>query len=330
MENRSYKSLPIKGIDEVAVETKKYIVARQSGTEKSLQVSSKKLNSCFMNGFDWNRIVTIAGLSGVGKSTIAKQWIREILLHNEHNFEVLAFQFEMMGIDEVARDLSFHTGKNIKELYSANEKLKDTFAVDKALEIISKHPVSIVDTHGTVDDIRDTIKNFIYSKKLVENKKNIIVTIDHTLLIKGKDDKATIDDLMLMLIDLKKFIASLGIKSLFFVVSQLNRNIENPERSQNPKLHYPNKTDLFGASSVYFGSDYVIIAHKPCLIDGIGNYYGPAVKGYDSGLPVFNPKDKDQPMIYLHVIKERFGTTKIVPFVDNLKFANIEEFTHTA
>lgn len=134
---------------------------------------------------------------------------------------------------------------------------------------------------------------------------------------------------MLMLIDLKKYIASLGIKSLFFVVSQLNRNIENPERSQNPKLHYPNKTDLFGASSVYFGSDYVIIAHKPCLVDGVSNYYGPEKKGYPNGLPVFNPKNAEQPMIYLHIIKERFGTTKIVPFVDNLASATIEEFQHS-
>lgn len=325
MEKRSSRSLNVKGISEVSKEAREYIVERAEGREKSLKVASKKLNSCFMDGFDWNRIVTVAGMSGSGKSTVLKQWLREIITLNPNNFEILSFQFEMMGIDEVARDLSFLTKRNIKDLYSANSPVSGMSDIDKSLKEISNYPISIVDSHGTVEEIRNTILQFIETKKLVENKKSIIITIDHTLLVKGKDDKEVIDALMLMLVDLKKYIASLKIKSLFFVISQLNRAIENPERSQNPKLHYPNKSDLFGASSVYFGSDYVIIIHKPCLVDGIGRYYGPAKKGYESGLPVYNPTDPDQAMIYLHVIKERFGQTKIVPFVDNLKYAEIVE-----
>lgn len=69
----SRTSLPIKGIDEVVVETKQYIEDRMSGKEKSLKTGSHKLNSHLMNGFDWGRIITVAGLSGSGKSTIVGQ-----------------------------------------------------------------------------------------------------------------------------------------------------------------------------------------------------------------------------------------------------------------
>jgi ABC-type proline/glycine betaine transport system ATPase subunit len=67
------KTLQIKSISEVAESAKQYIADRKSGKEKSLKVKSEPVNSTFMNGFDWGRITTIAGLSGSGKSTILRQ-----------------------------------------------------------------------------------------------------------------------------------------------------------------------------------------------------------------------------------------------------------------
>ncbi len=73
MAKASARTLAIKSMAEVAVDTKKYIVDRKLGKEKSLQVSHSKINKAFMNGFDWNRIITIGGLSGSGKSTLLRQ-----------------------------------------------------------------------------------------------------------------------------------------------------------------------------------------------------------------------------------------------------------------
>lgn len=151
------------------------------------------------------------------------------------------------------------------------------------------------------------------------------MTLDHTLLIKGEDEKRTVDAFMKALVGLKKTLAEKGVNCLFIILSQLNRNIETPERSNNCYAHYPNKNDIFSASSVYYSSDYVLIIHKPCLIDGIDQYYGPPIKGHPKGLPVYNPLNAEQPMIYFHLIKERFGMPRILAMLDYLENSRIEE-----
>jgi hypothetical protein len=247
----------------------------------------------------------------------------------EEEFDILSFQFEMLGVDEVARDISSTVEKSIKQIYSAEGSLtaKDSAEINTALDAIKKYPIHIVDTIGTVQNIIDTISYFVSSNDLAVRKRGIVITLDHSLLVKGDDEKATLDQLYHALVALKMYFASIGVKAMIFVLSQLNRNIESVERVTNPKLHYPNKNDLFGASSVYYSSDYVMVLHKPCLIEGLGNWYGPARKNNPAGLPVFNPKNENQPMIYLHVIKERFGSTRILPMLDELSSARIVDYT---
>jgi replicative DNA helicase len=270
-------------------------------------------------------------MSGSGKSTIVRQWLKEMIeLNPKEKFDVLSFQFEMLGLDEVARDVSSKLDKSIKELYSAEGNLSDNdmARVNQTLDALKNYPIFVVDNIGTVDDIRDTILFYATSNKLAERKRGLVVTIDHSLLVRmrdGDDEKQTLDRLMHTLVFLKKYLSTIGIKTIFIVLSQLNRNIETNDRITNPKLHYPNKNDLFGASSVYYSSDYVLILHRPCLVEGLGNWYGVAKRNYPDGLPVFNPKNPRQPMIYLHVIKERFGHNRIIPMLDDLGNGKITE-----
>lgn len=72
-EKRSFNCLPSKHISAVAEEAKQFIYNRKEGIEKSLRLKSEKLNSSLMGGVDWNRIITVGGISGAGKSTIARQ-----------------------------------------------------------------------------------------------------------------------------------------------------------------------------------------------------------------------------------------------------------------
>lgn len=271
-------------------------------------------------------------MSGAGKSTLARQWIKEMLeLNKSQQFDVLSFQFEMLGIDEVARDLSSKLNKSIKKIYSADGTLteKEMSQIELQLEELKKYPLFIVDNIGTVDDIKDTIVYYATTNHLADRKRGLVVSIDHSLLIKSRDhedEKTTLDRLMHTLVALKKYLVGIGVNVIFIVLSQLNRNIESTERILNKKLHYPNKNDLFGASSVYYSSDYVIIIHRPYLIEGLGLWYGPDQVGFPHGLPVFNPLNSQQPMIYLHIIKERFGNTKVLAMVDELAFGRIAEY----
>jgi len=322
----------IKSLATVADEALKYIRARQSGKEKSLKVASEKVNKTFLNGFDWNRIVTVAGLSASGKSTLVRSWVREMIdLNPTESFDVLSFQFEMLAVDEIARDFSSAVDIDVKTLYSAYEPLdgEKLIEVEKSLESLRKRPIFIVDQSMTVDEMADTIIGYAAENNLLKKRKGLIVTIDNTLLVKdgsGKGEKSTIDELMFKLVELKKQFSANGGKCLFFVISQLNREIEKAERIKDRRLHYPNKSDIFGASSVFNASDYVVIIHKPVLVEGLGVWYGPPKRDFPQGLPVFNPTKPDQAMIYLHVIKERFGKPKILAMVDNLNRASISDW----
>lgn len=333
MEKKS-NNLEIKSMTVIAEQARQYIEDRKEGREKSLRVRSEKINRHIMNGFDWNRIITIAGLSGSGKSTLCRQLIKDMIeLNKDQEFDVLSFQFEMLGIDEVARDLSAKTDLSVKNIYSAETPLSDKnkAIIDSILESLKSYPIYVVDNIGTVKNIIDTIFFFVTSRKLVQNKKGLVITIDHTLLVKpedGADEKITIDLLMHSLVALKKYLVSIGLKVIFFVLSQLNRNIETNERIINPRLHYPNKNDLFGASSIYYSSDYVMILHKPSIIEGLGKWYGPERTNFPYGLPVFNPEKPSQPLMYLHIIKERFGSNGILTMVDELDKGKISDYVH--
>ena len=48
-------------------------------------------------------------------------------------------------------------------------------------------------------------------------------------------------------------------------LAQMNRNIESPERINNPLSHYPMRSDISSADALFQASDYVIVIHRPEL-----------------------------------------------------------------
>jgi replicative DNA helicase len=99
-------------------------------------------------------------------------------------------------------------------------------------------------------------------------------------------------------------------KNTIIQLSQLNREIEDKERINNPALHYPVRRDLSSSDSVFQTSDYVMVIHRPELLQ---------IKAYGSGfLPVKN-------LIYLHFLKCRENEPKILVFENELKYNRIKE-----
>ena len=252
-------------------------------------------------------------------------------LNVDQNFEFLSFEFEMRMEDQLARDLSATTGIEMKDIYSANEALEDE-AYEKICEDLDKVsllPIFYVDKVGSALEIRSTILNFVENRKLKEDNKGLVVTIDHTLLTKGKTgeaEKQRVDELYLTLVELKKHYSYEQFPILFVLLSQLNRDIQSNERVTNPKLHYPTQNDLFASSSAYQASDYVILLHRPSAISGMGLYYGPPKEGYPNGFPSMCPTIPGKSMIYLHVIKERFGKPRIISCVEQFSENKILEY----
>lgn len=326
------KALEFKHISHGVTKFERYVKGRKEGTIKSLKVSQEKVNRAFLDGFEWNKILTIGGLSGSGKSLILEQWKRDFVdCNSNQEFEILSFEFEMLIQDQVARNVSGQLDITTKDIYSGNSKISDEMfrKITEASKKIQAYPIWYVDTTGTVESIKKTIESFIIQRKIKETGKGLVITIDHTLLTKGKDgemERIKVNNLYQMAIEVKKYFDANDMKVFFIMLSQLNRDIEGNERVMNNKLHYPTKNDLFASSAAYYSSDYVLITHKPASIRGIQWYGMPLGPEYPHGLPTRNPQNTDQMMVYWHVIKNRGDQDTILMMVENFKYSKIEEW----
>jgi len=308
--------LPYIHISKAAEEILSYMDKRRTGSIHSLRTKWEKFNNLCMGGIEPNSIYTFAGVSGSGKSSFLNMLESDLFQENpKANFVVLSFNFEMMGSKQVGRKLSNVLNKTTQQLYSgltydklSNEDLERASA---AVENIKKLPIYYVDIPGTVDDIRNTILEF--SKLEFVKDKWLIITLDHTLLTKGKSgekEREILANLQYMFMEIKKFKQNTVIQ-----LSQMNREIENTDRLSNPSMHFPTRRDIFGGESVFQASDYVFVIHRPELL--LLRAYGPA------NWPVAN-------LVYLHCLKNREGELKVLTFENDLKYNRIKECEPTS
>lgn len=303
------KTLEVRHIIEPAREAVLYIDGRRKGLIKSLRTPWKKYNQVSMQGIEWGSIHTIAGLSGSGKTAILSMLETNLaVLNPNEEFDILSFNFEMLGKNLIARKISSSVGKSMKELYSSsseNDGLSDDDyerVVEEAKKLSTLN-IYYVDTAGSVPEIISTIESF--RKKQLPGR-GLVVLLDHTILVKGNKgelERTILVELMTAFNEQKK----IG-KTAFVVLSQLNRDIERAERFTEPSLHYPKKSDLFGSDSVYQFSDIVMVTMNP-------EQMGYKVYGVHS-LPVKNK-------IYWHFLKVRFGEPCIAMMENQLKYSMV-------
>lgn len=307
MEQSSTNILTFKHISSATNEAVEYIRKRKNHEIVSLRTRWNKFNKSCMGGIEPNTIYTVVGISGSGKSSFVNTLETDIIdLNPSQDIVVLDFSFEMLSSRNVGRKLSSKLRQTTAELYSANNELNDELLakVEQTSQQIKSYPIYYVDTPGTVDDIASTIEYF-YTNKV--NGKKFIIILDHTLLVDGnKSALQTISDLQKLFIKVKKYPNTTIIQ-----LSQMNRNIEAPERINNPSMHYPMRSDISSADTIFHASDYVICIHRPELLNI--QVYGP------NRLPV---RDK----VYLHILKNRdAGECSILEFDNDLKYNNLIE-----
>jgi replicative DNA helicase len=324
MRERSTKSLTFSHISRAVERSLDYIDGRRKGEYKSLKTGFKKLDSSLLDGIEWNKIFTVGAMSGSGKSVFLEQLKRNILsLNPTIKMNILSFEFEMPSYEQITRNLSGEVGMSTREIYSAENPLSDEKydRLKRMSEKFTKLPVYNVDKVGNVDEIMNTIVSFVEFRKLKESKEGIIITLDHALLTgmkQGEDERKMLAHLYRTFIRAKKWFENLEIPCLFIVLNQLNRNIQTLPRKDNPDYHYPDRNDLFGSNDIFMGSDYVLIIHKPAILNL--RSYGPRSS------PVYNPENPNQAMIYFHLIKQRGGEPKIMMMLDDFKNSRINEY----
>lgn len=300
--------LPFKHISEAANEAVTYIKRRKSHEIEPLKSRWKKFNDMCCGGIEPGCVYTIAGISGTGKSSFVNTLETDLIeLNPNKELIILSFSFEMLSRSQIGRKLSNKLHQTTSELYSVSKEISDNelLLVEKTAKSFDNYPIYYIDDAATVQKIANTIN---YFQNTIAKDKWLIIILDHTLLVGSenyKDERMIISELEKVFIKAKK----IGTTSII-QLSQMNRNIENTDRINNPSSHYPIRSDLSSSDSVFQGSDIIAVLARPELL-GI-TAYGPRK------LPVKNK-------IYLHFLKVREGDLAILEFENDLKYNNLIE-----
>ena len=292
-------------------EALKYMLNRQKGLEKSIYTPWPKFNDATTDGLEWNTLTVIGGRPGSGKTLIKDQIIRESFdLNPDDSFRVLEFQFEMVGRTSAMREFSSVTGKTYKQLCSAGSTIP-TDIINTCHQYAKervKNPVDIISRPMTVNQMREQLDMYMDEHK----GKKTIITLDHTILVKRAPYQNNRLD---MLFELGEFFtqAKRDYPCLFIALSQLNRNIDNPDRAVDGKYgNYVLESDIFGSDAMLQHADTLIGINRPAKQKI--RYYGP-----DRYII------KDDRTLVLHFLKARNGDARMSFFKGEFERMQISE-----
>jgi replicative DNA helicase len=306
MDQESFNILPFRTISQVTDESLAYIKARKDKTIVPLKTGWSKFNKVCCGGLEPNMILTIAGTSGSGKSAFTNTLETDLIdLNKDQEIVILNFSFEMLSYRQIGRKLSNRLNRTTAEIYSAEDSMDElTYQeVEREAEKLKQYKVYYVDTPSNVANIEKTID---YFHETVAAGKWLIVILDHALLVEGDTERGTIVDLQKMFIRKKKLSNTSIIQ-----ISQMNRNIELPDRINNPSMHFPLRSDLAASDAIFQASDFVVALSRPELLN---------ITSYGiNRLPVKNK-------VYLHFLKVRDGGEPcILEFDNELKYGKLKE-----
>lgn len=289
-------------------EALRYMKGRMDGVIKSIKTPWFKFDDAGTAGIEWNTMVVIAGRPGAGKTLVKDQIIRELPIRNQgEDIRVLEFSFEMMARTSAIREFSGVIGKSYKQLCSAENKLDEqtlqscyTYAQSRVVS-----PIDIVEEACEVSQFGDIIEKYMDTHSIMECNegkskriyKKTLITLDHTMLVR----KAAFEKGTDTLYALGEKITSLKRKYpiAFIILSQLNRNIDSPERNEDGKYsNYINESDVFGADAMNQHTDLLVGLNRPAKQKI--RYYGPDRYIID-----------DETILAMHFLKCRNGDTRM-------------------
>jgi replicative DNA helicase len=305
-----FRSRPWKNQKESYQDALQYMQSRREGTVTSIRTPWLKFNDATVDGIEWNSTTVIAARPATGKTLIKDQFVRESFqLNPDMVFRVLEFSLEMVGKVTAMRNFTSHINKPYKYLCSADGKIseEDIQRCFNYAKDVTKYPIDVINEQPTVNEFRQIIAEYMdahSNQKKDENGTiyreytNTIITLDHSGLIKKssfeKDKMETISNLGEALTDLKR-----KYPIAFIVLSQLNRNIDVPERSEDGKYgNFVLESDIYGSDALLQHADIVVGVNRPAKQKI--SFYG--VERY---------LIEDLSVLVFHFLKVRNGETRL-------------------
>jgi replicative DNA helicase len=280
------------------------IKARRKGELQSLKSAWPKFNDAFCDGLEWRTITIVGARPGTGKTLFMEQLISDIIEHNaDQEFRVLKFQMEMVDETSGVRKLSLNTGADYNTLMSKGGHPVDEKIFYKCVDYYNKTTnsdfINVIYDACTVDEMCATIHYEMEQNQREDGTyTNLLVGIDHSALFRvGKGQK----DKFEMLNSLGEALTMMKKKYpvAFVVLSQLNRNIDAPDRQRDGEYgNYILDSDIYGSDALLQHADVVMGINKPSIRK---------IRQYGPERFLINDED----MLVFHFLKSRNGTTRI-------------------
>lgn len=311
---------PWKGQRDGFTQALQYMQGRQKGLIKSIKTPWSKFNDAGVDGIEWNTLTVIGGRSGAGKTLVKDNIINNAFVLNKgEDFRVLEFQFEMMSRVTAIREFSSVVKLSYKTLCSATGPLDDQIlqACYEYSKSRVKYPIDVVETPCSVSQIEaiivDYMETHVNREGLHPVYTNTIITLDHSYLIKTEEGQTKADMLYAfgeMLTKLKR-----RYPIAFIILSQLNRNIENPERNEDGRAgNYVLSSDIMGADALMQHADMVVGINRP-------GYF--KIKFYGPEKFIIH----DESVMVMHFLKCRNGDTRMSFFKAHFNAMTIHEMS---
>lgn len=262
--NKVYKVIDkehISPLESSIIDTDKIILDRRKGIVNGLKTSLKRLDKV-LGFWQFGNYYCVAGRPGSGKSTFLNQLILDFCTINKNKkIIVVYFNFEMAAYAQVTRLLSNRTKLSYNKILSTEEPLSDEELkiIKEEQEKLKSHNVLFINnalTPLTIEEVMYTIQEDNPDYK-------IVAVLDHSRLAiksKGENENENINALSKVFMRTKKSLDSLNI-----LVSQLNRNIESPDRMKD--YFKPMLSDIFAADSIGQDIETALMLHRPETYD---------------------------------------------------------------
>lgn len=202
------------------------------------------------------KLYVLAGMSGGGKSALARQIIEAASLDGASQGLGQAYiaSLEMPGEEYATRALSEQMGVESYKIEQGDLNEAELDALAYQVEKLKRLPI-VIDQRPrlSMDNVRSRMLR-------LKNRGGLSIgAIDHVLLVKGGPKESLSDRIAAVTIEAKNVAKELNVPML--MLAQLNEKniLERPSG-------WPNFSDIFGGQTIKQNADAVLFVHRPEIV----------------------------------------------------------------